>query len=184
MSRIGVLPIKVPEGVNVNVNDKNEVNVKGPKGELTRWVDPAIKVNAEDDQITLERASESKKHKSLHGLYRVLVYNMVEGVSNGFSITLEFNGVGFRAEAKGQVLEMNVGYSHEIHFEIPEEVKVEAKTERRSNPKVTFTSHDKELLGAVAAKVRALRPPEPYKGKGIKYVGEWIRRKAGKAGNV
>lgn len=184
MSRIGILPVQIPDGVNISVSDKNEVHVKGPKGELTRLVDPAIKINVEENQITLERANESKKQKSLHGLYRVLIANMVEGVSNGFSITLEFNGVGYRAEAKGQVLEMNVGYSHEIHFEIPEEVKVEAKTERRSNPKVTFTSHDNELLGMVAAKVRALRPPEPYKGKGIKYEGEWIRRKAGKAGNV
>ncbi len=184
MSRIGVLPIKIPENVNLNVNEKNEVHVKGPKGELKRWVDPAIKINADEDQVTLERATESKKHKSLHGLYRVLINNMVEGVSDGFSITLEFVGVGFRAEAKGQILEMNVGYSHEIHFLLPEEIQVEAKTERRSNPKVTFSSHDKELLGMVAAKVRALRPPEPYKGKGIKYTGEWIRRKAGKAGNV
>ena len=184
MSRIGVLPIKIPENVNLNVDDKNEVHVKGPKGEMTRWVDPAIKINLDEDQVTLERATESKKHKSLHGLYRVLINNMVEGVSEGFSITLEFVGVGFRAEAKGQILEMNVGYSHEIHFLLPDEIKVEAKTERRSNPKVTLSSHDKELLGMVAAKVRALRPPEPYKGKGIKYTGEWIRRKAGKAGNV
>ena len=184
MSRIGGLPIKIPQGVNINVNDKNEVHVKGPKGEITRWVDPAIQIKTEEEQIILERASESKKHKSLHGLYRALLNNMVEGVSEGFSIQLEFNGVGFRAEAKGQILEMNVGFSHEIHFEIPEEVKVETVTERRSNPKVTFSSHDKELLGMVAAKVRAIRPPEPYKGKGIKYVGEWIRRKAGKAGSV
>jgi large subunit ribosomal protein L6 len=184
MSRIGVLPVKIPEGVNVKVNDHNEVNVKGPKGEIDQWIDPAIEVNVEEDQVVLSRKSDVKRIKSLHGLYRSLINNMVEGVSKGFEIQLEFDGVGFRAEAKGQILEMHVGYSHAIHFEIPEEIKVEAKTERRSNPKVTLTSHNKELVGMVAAKIRALRPPEPYKGKGIKYVGEWIRRKAGKAGNV
>lgn len=184
MSRIGVLPVKIPEGVNVSVNDKNEINVKGPKGEITKIFDPAMKIRVEDDNVVVERATDNKKHKSLHGLTRVLLQNMVEGVSKGYQIQLEFNGVGYRAEAKGQILEMSIGYSHEIHFEIPQEVKVEAKTERRSNPKVTLTSHDKELVGLVAAKIRALRPPEPYKGKGIKYVGEWIRRKAGKAGSV
>lgn len=183
MSRIGLLPVQIPEGVNVTVND-NEVHVKGPKGELKRKVDPAINVEVKDQEVKVTRSSDIKKYKSLHGLYRSLINNMVEGVSKGYEIQLEFEGVGFRAEAKGQILEMNVGYSHSIHFEIPEEIKVEAKTERRSNPKVTLTSHDKELLGMVAAKIRALRPPEPYKGKGIRYVGEWIRRKAGKAGNV
>ncbi len=184
MSRIGVLPVKIPEGVNITVNDHNEVNVKGPKGEIGQWIDPAIQVNVEEDEVVLTRKTDIKRVKSLHGLYRALISNMVEGVSKGFEIQLEFDGVGFRAEAKGQILEMNIGFSHPIHFEIPEEVKVEAKTERRSNPKVTLSSHNKELLGMVAAKIRALRPPEPYKGKGIRYVGEWIRRKAGKAGSV
>ncbi|MFP4621374.1 MAG: 50S ribosomal protein L6 [Bacteroidales bacterium] len=184
MSRIGVLPVNIPEGVNVSVNEKNEVHVKGPKGEISRIFDPSITVKVEDDQVVLSRASDSKKHKSLHGLSRALINNMVEGVSQGYTIQLEFIGVGYRAEAKGQILEMSIGFSHDIHFEIPEEVQVESKTERRSNPKVTLTSHDKELIGQVAAKIRSMRPPEPYKGRGIKYAGERIRRKAGKAGNV
>ena len=184
MSRIGVLPINIPEGVNVSVSDKNEVHVKGPKGEISQIFEPSITVDVKDGQVHLTRASDSKKHKSLHGLSRALINNMVIGVSEGYTIQLEFDGVGYRAEAKGQILEMSIGYSHDIHFEIPEEVKLEAKTERRSNPKVTLSSHDKELVGQVAAKFRSLRPPEPYKGRGIKYVGERIRRKAGKAGNV
>ncbi len=184
MSRIGVQPIQLPSGVHVSVDENNEVHVKGPKGESSRVIDPAITVEVDDQQVVLSRKSNQKKIKALHGLSRALINNMVEGVSQGYSIQLEFNGVGYRAEAKGQVLEMSVGYSHDIHFEIPEEIQLEAKTERRSNPKVTLTSHDKELLGEVAAKIRNLRPPEPYKGKGIRYVNEWIRRKAGKAGNV
>ena len=184
MSRIGVLPINIPEGVDVSVNDKNEVHVKGPKGEITRIFEPSISIEVKDGQVVLSRASDSKKHKSLHGLSRALIAGMVEGVSQGYTIQLEFDGVGYRAEAKGQILEMSVGFSHDIHFEVPEEVKLEAKTERRSNPKITLTSHDKELIGQVAAKIRSIRPPEPYKGRGIKYVGERIRRKAGKAGNV
>ena len=184
MSRIGVLPVNIPEGVNISVSEKNEVHVKGPKGEISRIFDPSVTIEVKDGQILLSRASNSKRHKSLHGLSRSLIHGMVEGVSNGYSLQLEFDGVGYRAEAKGQILEMSIGYSHDIHFEIPEEVQVEAKTERRRNPRVTLTSYDKELLGQVAAKIRSMRPPEPYKGKGIKYVGEWIRRKAGKAGNV
>ena len=184
MSRIGVLPVNIPEGVEVSVNDKNEVLVKGPKGEISRVFEPSISIEVKEGQVLLSRASDSKKHKSLHGLSRALIAGMVEGVSQGYTIQLEFDGVGYRAEAKGQILEMSVGFSHDIHFEVPEEVKVEAKTERRSNPKVTLSSHDKELVGQVAAKIRGIRPPEPYKGRGIKYVGERIRRKAGKAGNV
>jgi large subunit ribosomal protein L6 len=184
MSRIGILPVQIPQGVNVTVNQDNEVHVKGPKGELTRKVEPGINVEVKEDQVLVTRSSEIKKFKALHGLYRSLISNMVEGVSNGYSIQLEFDGVGYRAEAKGQILEMSVGFSHPIHFAIPEDVQLEAKQERRSNPIVTLTSHNKELVGLVAAKIRALRPPEPYKGKGIRYVGEWIRRKAGKAGNV
>ena len=184
MSRIGIQPVQIPSGVNITVDDNNEVHVKGPKGEISRLIDPAIKVDVNEQEVVLSRSNNVKKVKALHGLSRALVNNMVEGVSEGFSITLEFIGVGYRAEAKGQVLEMSVGYSHDIHFEVPEEIKLEAKTERRSNPKVTLTSHDKELLGEVAARLRRLRPPEPYKGKGIRYVDEWVRRKAGKAGNV
>jgi large subunit ribosomal protein L6 len=184
MSRIGVLPVNIPENVQVSVSEKNQVHVQGPKGEISRTFDPAISIEIKDSQVRLSRATESKKHKSLHGLSRALIYNMVHGVSQGYTVQIEFNGVGYRAEAKGQILEMSIGYSHDIHFEVPEEVKLEAKTERRSNPKVTLTSHDKELIGQIAAKIRALRPPEPYKGRGIKYAGERIRRKAGKAGNV
>lgn len=184
MSRIGLQPIEIPSGVNISVDDNNEVHVKGPKGEISRVIDPAIQVEVKEQEVVLTRSSNVKKVKSLHGLSRAIINNMVEGVSNGFSIRLEFNGVGYRAEAKDQILEMSVGFSHDIHFEVPEEIKLESKTERRSNPKVTLTSHDKELLGEVAAKIRGLRPPEPYKGKGIRYVDEWIRRKAGKAGNV
>jgi large subunit ribosomal protein L6 len=184
MSRIGIQPIQIPSGVEVKVDDNNEVHVKGPKGEISRIIEPSINIEVNDGEVVLSRKSEVKKVRALHGLSRALVNNMVVGVSEGYSITLEFNGVGYRAEAKGQILEMSVGYSHDIHFEVPEEIKLEAKTERRSNPKVTLTSHDKELLGEVAAKIRAIRPPEPYKAKGIRYVDEWIRRKAGKAGNV
>ncbi len=184
MSRIGIQPIEIPSGVSVSVDDNNEVHVKGPKGEISRVIDPAIQVEVNEQQVVLSRKSNVKKVKALHGLSRALINNMVTGVSQGYSVQLEFNGVGYRAEAKGQILEMSIGYSHDVHFEIPEEVQLEAKTERRSNPKVTLSSHDKELLGEVAAKIRGLRPPEPYKGKGIRYVDEWIRRKAGKAGNV
>ena len=184
MSRIGIQPIEIPAGVNISVDQNNEVHVKGPKGEISRLIDPAIQVEVKEQEVVLTRNSNVKKVKALHGLSRALVSNMVEGVANGFSLQLEFNGVGYRAEAKGQILEMSIGYSHDIHFEVPDEIQLEAKTERRSNPKVTLTSHDKELLGEVAAKIRGLRPPEPYKGKGIRYVDEWIRRKAGKAGNV
>jgi len=184
MSRIGTQPIEIPSGVNISVDDNNEVHVKGPKGAISRVIDPAIQVEVKEQEVVLTRSSNVKKVKALHGLSRAIINNMVEGVSNGFSIQLEFNGVGYRAEAKGQILEMSVGFSHDIHFEVPQEIQLESKTERRSNPKVTLTSHDKELLGEVAAKIRGLRPPEPYKGKGIRYADEWIRRKAGKAGNV
>lgn len=184
MSRIGILPIKLPDGVTVNVNDSNEVLVKGPKGEISQKVDPDIKVEVNDNQVELARLGEEKRHKSLHGLYRSLINNMVTGVSEGFTIQQELVGVGYRAEAKGQILELSLGYSHDIHFQIPEEIKVEAKQERRSNPKITLTSCDKQLIGEVAAKIRSFRPPEPYKGKGVKFVGEQLRRKAGKSASV
>ncbi|MFC2086998.1 50S ribosomal protein L6 [Bacteroidota bacterium] len=181
MSRIGKLPISLPDNVTVTVNTDNEVHVKGPLGELTEKVDSDLKVKVEEKLITLKRPTEQKRHKAMHGLYRSLINNMVEGVSKGFEVKQELVGVGYRAEAKGQILELSLGYSHDIFFELPPEIKVEAKTERRSNPIITLKSCDKQLLGHVAAKIRSLRPPEPYKGKGIKFVGEELRRKAGKA---
>ncbi|HDR89121.1 MAG TPA: 50S ribosomal protein L6 [Bacteroidetes bacterium] len=184
MSRIGKLPIPIPSGVTVDIDGNNLVTVKGPLGELKQQVDPVIKVQVKEGEIVLERPSEEKRHKSMHGLYRSLIYNMVVGVSEGFTVQQELVGVGYRAEAKGQLLELSLGYSHDVVFELPPEIKVEAKTEKRSNPVITLKSHDKQLLGHVASKIRSLRPPEPYKGKGIRYVGEQVRRKAGKAASV
>ncbi len=184
MSRIGKLPVNLPKGVTVNISDTNVVSVKGPLGELTQAVDKDLKVEVMGNEIILSRPSESKNHKSLHGLYRALIHNMVVGVSEGYKKELELVGVGYRAEAKGQNLEMSLGFSHEIIIQLPKEVKVETKTERRSNPIITLTCIDKQLIGHVAAKIRSLRPPEPYKGKGIKFVGEQLRRKAGKSASV
>jgi len=184
MSRIGKLPIILPAGVTVNVAKDNTVTVKGPKGELSQKLDPDITVEIVENELKVVRPTEQKRHKALHGLYRSLINNMIEGVFKGFTIEQEFVGVGYKAEAKGQVLEMSLGYSHDIHLKVPSEVKVEAKTERRSNPIVTLTSVDKQLIGQVAAKIRSLRPPEPYKGKGIKFVGEQLRKKAGKSASV
>jgi large subunit ribosomal protein L6 len=184
MSRIGNLPVSLPKGVSVSVSDANMVSVKGPLGELNQIVDKDLKVEVVENQIVITRPSESKNHKSLHGLYRALIANMVTGVSQGFKKELELVGVGYRAEAKGQQLEMSLGFSHEIILQLPNEVKIETKTERRSNPVITLTSIDKQLIGHVAAKIRSLRPPEPYKGKGIKFVGEHLRRKAGKSASV
>ena len=183
MSRIGKLPITIPEGVTVEYRD-NVVTVKGPLGELSQKIDPDIQVEIKDGIIHVQRPTDQKRHKAMHGLYRSLINNMVEGVSKGFEIKLELVGVGFRAEANGQMLDLYLGYSHNFMIELPQEIKVEAKTERRSNPIVTLRSYDKQLLGHVAAKIRSLRKPEPYKGKGIRYVGEQIRRKAGKAASV
>jgi len=184
MSRIGNLPVNLPEGVTVSISDTNVVSVKGPLGELNQAVDRELKVEVADSQIVISRPSDSKSHKSMHGLFRALIANMVTGVSEGYKKELELVGVGYRAEAKGQQLEMSLGYSHEIIFELPKEVKIETKTERRSNPIITLSSIDKQLIGHVAAKIRSLRPPEPYKGKGIRFVGEHIRRKAGKSASV
>lgn len=180
MSRIGKLPISLPKGVTVNVDASNLVTVKGALGELKQKVDSDIKVAIENNEIIVSRPTDQKRHRSMHGLYRSLIANMVKGVSEGFKLEQELVGVGYRAEAKGQNLEMSLGYSHEILVQLPKEIKVETKTEKRANPIVTLTSVDKQLLGAVAAKIRSLRKPEPYKGKGIKFVGENIRRKAGK----
>jgi large subunit ribosomal protein L6 len=184
MSRIGKLPVNLPKGVSVTISDTNMVSVKGPLGELTQPVDQDLKVEVVGNELILTRPSESKNHKSLHGLYRALIHNMVVGVSEGYKKELELVGVGYRAEAKGQNLEMSLGYSHEINILLPSEVKVETKTERRANPIITLTCIDKQLIGHVAAKIRSLRPPEPYKGKGIKFVGEQLRRKAGKSASV
>jgi len=181
MSRIGILPIELPAAVTITVDDNNLVTVKGPKGELQQQVNKDITVKVEEGKIVLDRPSDEKEHRAMHGLYRSLVNNMVIGVSEGYTIKQELVGVGYRAEAKGQLLELSLGFSHDIIIELPKEVIVEAKTERRSNPIITLTSCDKQLIGQVAAKIRSLRPPEPYKGKGIKFVGEQIRRKAGKA---
>ncbi len=180
MSRIGKLPISVPKGVTLTVDNSNIVTVKGALGELKQKVDPDIKVAIENNEIIVTRPTEQKRHRSMHGLYRSLIANMVKGVSEGFKVEQELVGVGYRAEAKGQNLEMSLGYSHEVLFQLPKEIKVETKTEKRANPIVTLTCADKQLLGTVAAKIRSLRKPEPYKGKGIKFVGENIRRKAGK----
>ncbi len=181
MSRIGKLPVTIPQGVEVNINDNNVITVKGKLGELKQAVDPAITVKVEEGKIVLQRASESKDHKSKHGLYRSLINNMVIGVSEGFTSVQELVGVGFKAEGKGQLLEMALGYSHHIYMEIPPEVKIETVTERGKNPLIKLSSADKQLLGQVAAKIRSLRKPEPYKGKGIKFQGEELRRKAGKS---
>ncbi len=181
MSRIGKAPINVPAGVSVSISPKNVVAVKGPKGELFQTVDPAIKLTLEDGVITLERPTNNKLHRSLHGTYRSVINNMVTGVSTGFKMEQELVGVGYRAVAKGQVLEMSLGYSHAISFELPEEVKLATTAEKGKNPTIILESFDRQLLGQVAAKIRSLRSPEPYKGKGIKFVGEVIRRKAGKS---
>jgi large subunit ribosomal protein L6 len=185
MSRIGILPIDIPAGVTVEVDGNNQVTVKGPKGELKQKVDRAISVKVQDNQVMLSRSSEEREHRSKHGLYRSLVSNMVVGVSEGYTIQQELVGVGYRADVKhGNRLELSLGFSHDVVIEMPPEVKVEARTERRANPVITLTSIDKQLIGQVAAKIRSLRPPEPYKGKGIRYVGEQLRRKAGKAASV
>jgi len=181
MSRIGKLPISIPSGVTVTVNPDNSVTVKGPKGELHQKVDPDIKIENSNGKLVLSRPTDQKRHRSLHGLYRSLIHNMITGVSQGFTIQQEVVGVGFKAESKGQLLDLSLGYSHDIDFQLPPEVKVEAKTERRSNPVITLTSADKQLIGQVAAKIRALRKPEPYKGKGVKFVNETLRKKAGKS---
>lgn len=181
MSRIGKQPINIPAGVSISVSDNNIVTVKGPKGELRQAVDPDITLKIDGDVLTLERPSDQKRHKSLHGLYRSLVNNMVVGVSEGYKVVQELVGVGYKASHNGQLLELSLGYSHGIFFEIPGEVKLETVTERGKNPTIILESHDKQLIGQVAAKIRSLRKPEPYKGKGIRFQGEEIRRKAGKA---
>jgi len=180
MSRIGNAPVTIESGVDVKI-EEGKITVKGPKGELTQDIDPSVTIKQEDGILTLERANESKDAKAKHGLYRALIFNMVEGVSKGWTKKLEFHGVGYRAVTKGQILEMVIGYSHPVAFELPEEIKATAESAKGKAPVVTLESHDKQLLGQVAAKIRSLRKPEPYKGKGIRYTDEFIRRKAGKS---
>lgn len=180
MSRVGKSPITIPQGVTIDVSKGNLVTVKGPKGELKQQIDPDLSLSIDEGVLTLDRPTESKRHRSVHGLYRALVNNMVEGVSNGFKLDLEVVGVGYRAENKSQLLILTLGFSHPVYFMVPEEVKVETKSEKGKAPIIMLTSTDKQLIGQVAAKIRSLRPPEPYKGKGIRFKGEQIRRKAGK----
>ena len=174
MSRIGKLPIDIPQGVTVTVNPDNTVVVKGPKGELSQDVHGDMIVKVEGAHVIVERPSEDKAHKAMHGLYRALIHNMVVGVSEGYTIKQELVGVGYRANAEGQVLELGLGYSHGIFMVLPNEVKVSVLNEKRANPIITLESCDKQLIGQVAAKIRSFRKPEPYKGKGIKFVGEQV----------
>ncbi len=180
MSRIGKAPIEIPAGVTVTINN-DTVTVKGPKGELSQKVNPELTVKVENGHILVERPSDDREHRAQHGLYRALIHNMVVGVSTGYRKEMELVGVGYRATSDGQVLELALGFSHAIFIKLPKEVKVEAKTERNKNPLIILESDDKQLLGQVCAKIRSLRKPEPYKGKGIKFVGEVIRRKSGKS---
>ena len=180
MSRIGKSPITVPSGIEVKIND-NSISVKGPKGELSQNLEDCISVSQEENSLIFTRASESPDHRAKHGLYRALVANMIEGVTEGYKKVLEVVGVGFRATTQGQVLNLSVGHSHPIMIELPKEIKVTAETPKGKAPVVTLESHDKQLIGQVAAKIRSFRKPEPYKGKGIRFQGEQIRRKAGKA---
>jgi len=180
MSRIGNAPISMVDGVSVDISDANLVTVKGPKGELTQQVDPDLEIGIEDGLISVKRPTDQKRHKAMHGLYRSLIANMITGVSTGFTKELELIGVGYRVNNTGQLLELTVGYSHPIYFALPPEVKLETLMEKGKAPSITLSSHDNQLLGHIAAKIRSFRKPEPYKGKGIKYKGEIIRRKAGK----
>lgn len=180
MSRIGKLPISIPAGVTVSLNE-GVVTVKGPKGELKQSVDPRIVVKVEEGQVVVERQSDERQERSLHGLYRALINNMVTGVSQGFTKTLELVGVGYRASNQGQLLELSLGFTHNIYLQLAPEIKVETKTERNKNPLIILESADKQLLGQVCTKIRSFRKPEPYKGKGIKFEGEVLRRKSGKS---
>ena len=180
MSRIGKLPIQLPANVTVTVKD-NVVTVKGPKGELTQDINPDITIEVENGQLTVGRPSDEKNHRALHGLYRSLINNMVVGVFEGYKKELELVGVGYRAANTGNLLELSLGYTHAIYMQLPNEVKLETKSERNKNPLIILESADKQLIGQVCAKIRSFRKPEPYKGKGIRFVGEVIRRKSGKS---
>ena len=184
MSRIGKLPVNLPASVEVKLLPGNVVSVKGPLGTMTQKVDTDIVVEIEGNVLTVSRPTNQPRHRSLHGLYRSLISNMVHGVVEGFEIKQELVGVGFKAAVNGSVLELSLGYSHDIFVGIPAEIMVEAVTVKKSNPIITLKSMDKQLVGQYAAKIRSLRKPEPYKGKGIKFVGEVLRRKAGKSANA
>jgi large subunit ribosomal protein L6 len=181
MSRIGKLPITLPQGVEVTVSKENVVTVKGPKGSLEQPLNVDITIAVENSQLVVSRPTDQKRHKALHGLYRALINNMVIGVTQGYKITQELVGVGYKASNQGQTLDLVLGYSHHYVFELPKEIKVTTVTEKGQNPMITLEGIDKQLIGQVAAKIRSLRAPEPYKGKGIKFVGEQLRRKAGKS---
>ena len=183
MSRIGKLPIVIPSGVTVTLND-NVVTVKGPKGELSQAVKPEISVEVKDNEIILTRSNEEKQVKAYHGLYRALIHNMVVGVSEGYKKELELVGVGYRASNQGNIIELSLGYSHNIFIQLPPIVKVETKSERNKNPLILLESCDKQLLREICSKIRSFRKPEPYKGKGIRFVGEVIRRKSGKSASA
>lgn len=181
MSRVGKAPISIPKGVEITISDKNLVTVKGPKGTLAQAVDPDLTLKNDNGVVTVERPSDAKPHRAKHGLYRALIANMVKGVSEGYVIEQELVGVGYRATTKGQLLQLALGYSHAITLDLPTEIKVSAAQEKGKNPIIRLESADKQLIGQVAAKLRSLRKPEPYKGKGVRFVGEVVRRKAGKA---
>lgn len=181
MSRVGKRTIKVENGVTITVSPANEVTVKGPKGELKQQIDRDIKVEVVDGELNITRPTDQIRHRAMHGLYRALVANMVEGVSNGFKRELELVGVGYRATVTGQQLDLALGFSHNILFDLPKEIKASATAEKGKNPTIMLESIDKQLLGQVASKIRGFRKPEPYKGKGVRYRDEIVRRKAGKA---
>ena len=181
MSRIGKKPVIIPQGVTVTVSAYNDLKVKGPKGELTQKIDRDIKITINGNELTVERPTDQIRHRSLHGLYRSLISNMVTGVTEGFKKEMELVGVGYRATVTGQIIDLALGYSHNILFEMPNEIKASATAEKGKNPTILLESIDKQLVGAVAAKLRSLRKPEPYKGKGVRFVGEIVRRKAGKS---
>ena len=181
MSRIGRKPITVPNGVTITVGNDNVVSVKGPKGELKQAIDRDIKVEVKDGSVGFNRPTDQIRHRALHGLYRALISNMVKGVTDGYKRNLELIGVGFKASNQGNVIDLSLGYSNNIIFEVPKELKVATATEKGQNPTIFLEGIDRQLLGQVAAKIRGLRKPEPYKGKGVRYVGEVVRKKAGKA---
>jgi large subunit ribosomal protein L6 len=181
MSRIGKKPVVIPSGVTVAVNGENVVTVKGPKGELKQTVDRDIKIEVRDGNVNIIRPTEQIRHRAMHGLYRSLISNMVLGVTEGYTKKLELVGVGYKASNQGNLLDLALGYSHNILFEIPKELKVTTSQEKGQNPMINFESIDKQLIGQVCAKIRSLRKPEPYKGKGVKFAGEVLRRKAGKS---
>ena len=181
MSRIGRKPITVPNGVTITVGTDNIVAVKGPKGELKQAIDRDIKVEVKDGSVNFIRPTDQIRHRALHGLYRALIANMVKGVTEGYKKNLELIGVGFKASNQGNVIDLTLGYSHNIIFEVPKELKVATAQEKGQNPTISLEGIDRQLLGQVAAKIRGLRKPEPYKGKGVRYVGEVVRKKAGKA---